>query len=289
MTYWATVATFGDGPVWPLEDPPWQTTDSRRSEYFTLLVTSIVAKSLVRSRGTDAQLARIGTVLSDLANEARVTRMHQPGDSAIGLHEPGLRMVLEESGDADAEAKARPQWTVSEFASLLLRRCVVVAGLLHDTEERVRLLRLADRVWDHIARRRFTDGDFRGLWDQPARVFESVPEYTGPSWYHTERVVQCLVAAAHLVSREPLVNDRLVSQAFDVLYEAEHLYDMELMRGSANVSLGLKDHLTEIRAKLERARAIARTRPAAAAAIGTSALEMLDALDAVRDSSNSVL
>ena len=81
LSYWSTVATFADGRVWPLEDPPWQTTDGQRSDYYTLLVTSIVVKDLVRRRGADAQLARIGAVLSDLANEGRVTRKFQPGDS----------------------------------------------------------------------------------------------------------------------------------------------------------------------------------------------------------------
>ncbi|WP_436527103.1 SCO2524 family protein [Actinoplanes sp. HUAS TT8] len=289
LTYWATVATFGDGSVWPLENPPWQTTDTRRSEYYTLLVTSIVAKDLVRRRGSDTQLGRIGAVLADLANEARVTRQHHSEDSAIRLHEPGLLVPLAVAADADDEPKSTPWWSVGEFSTLLLRQCLTVAALLTEPESRARMLRLADRVWDHIARRRFTDGEFRGLWDQPSQVFETVPEHAGPSWYHTERVVRGLVGAAGLVSQEPLVNDRLVGQAYDLLYEAEHLYDMELMRGSAGVSLGLKDHLTEIRTKLERARAIARTRPAVAVASASAALEMLGNLDAARDSSNTVL
>ncbi|MBW6438008.1 hypothetical protein KZ829_30180 [Actinoplanes hulinensis] len=289
LTYWATVATFGGGPVWPLEDPPWQTTDGLRSEYYTLLVTSIVVKDLVRKRGSDARLARIGSVLSDLANEARVTRKHRPGDSGVKLHSPGLRVSLEGSLEDSPDEKANAVWFVGEFASLLLQRCIAIAGLLSDVEERAVLLRLADRVWDHLARRRLTETGHRKLWDQPALVFDDLPEYESPSWYYTERVVAGLVSAANLLSEEPLVNDRLVVRAFDLLYEAEHLYDMELMRGSADASLEVMDVLTEIRAKLERARAIARTRPGAASALVNWVLMELDGLEAVRHSESTAI
>jgi hypothetical protein len=295
LTYWATVATFGDGPVWPLEDPPWQTTDAQRSEYYTLLVTSIVVKDLVRRRGSDAQLARIGAVLTDLSNEARVTRQHRPGDSGIRLHAPGLEVSLEEEPNGDEPAadpgdgKSKQLWVVGEFASLLLQRSIVIGGLLNDVEERARLLRLADRVWDHLSRRRLDSGVHARLWDQPSAVFEGLPLHSAPSWYYTERVIQCLISAANLLSEEPLVNDRLVTQAYDLLYEAEHLYDMELMKGSSGASLEVKDVLTEIRTKLERARSIARTRPGAAIALSSSMLTLLDKLDAVRDTDSTAV
>ncbi|MEV0897342.1 SCO2524 family protein [Actinoplanes sp. NPDC049802] len=288
LTYWATVATFGGGPVWPLEDPPWQTTDGLRSEYYTLLVTSIVVKDLVRKRGSDTRLARIGAVLADLANEARVTRKHRPGDSGIKLHSPGLRVSLEGSAEDSAD-DTTAIWFVGEFASLLLQRCIAIAGLLSDVEERARLLRLADRVWDHLSRRRLQESHHRRLWDQPTLVFEELPEYDKPSWYYTERVVAGLVSAANLLSEEPLVNDRLVVRAFDLLYEAEHLYDMELMRGSADASLEVMDVLTEIRAKLERSRSIARTRPGAASALVNWVLMELDGLEAVRHSESTAI
>ncbi|GAA1606140.1 SCO2524 family protein [Actinoplanes couchii] len=289
LTYWAKVATFGDGPTWPLEDPPWQTTDGLRSEYYTLLVTSIVVKDLVRKRGADARLARIGAVLGDLANEGRVTRQHRPGDSGIELHAPGLKVTLEGSEDDDPDSASTAIWRVSEFASLLLQRCIAIAGLLNDVEERARLLRLADRVWEHLARRRLTDNVHRRLWDQPSQVFESISEHDRPSWYYTERVVAGLVSAANMLNEEPLVNDRLVIRALDLLYEAEHLYDMELMRGSADASREVMDVLTEIRAKLERARNIARTRPGAACALTNWILMELDGLDDVRQSESTAI
>jgi hypothetical protein len=278
VSYWSTVATFGDGPVWPLEDPPWPITDGTRSDYYTLLVTSIVVKDLARRRGSDAQLARIGTVLADLANEARVTRRYQPGDSGVLLHAPGLSVTLVGSEQDDIESS----WSVTDIATLLLQRSVVIAGLLNDVEQRARLLGLADRIWDHLEGRRLRFGDNANLWDQPAGVFDGLPTVEGPCWYYTERVVQGLIGIANLLFEGPIVNERVVERTLDMLYEAEHLYDMERMRGSAEGSPEVENVLTDIRIKLSRARDIARSRPAAAGALVTSALASLDALDAVR-------
>ncbi|GAA4948613.1 SCO2524 family protein [Actinoplanes utahensis] len=287
LSYWATVATFGDGQVWPLEDPPWQTTDRLRSEYYTLLVTSIVVKDLERRRGADNLLARIGTVLADLANEGRVTRQSRDSDSGIRLHSPGLLVPLER-GDEDQpngkvkKGEVQPVWLVTEFASLLLQRAIVIAGLLTDVEQRAVLMRLADRIWDHLVRRRLTGPAHLNLWDQPSNVFEGISDFKEPSWYYTERVVQGLVSTANLLSREPLVNDRSVIRSYDLLYEAEHLYDMELMRGSSEASPRVKDTLTNIRSRLERARRIIAIRPGSAGALATGILQDLDGLDAVR-------
>ena len=288
LSYWSTVATFADGRVWPLEDPPWQTTDGQRSDYYTLLVTSIVVKDLVRRRGADAQLARIGAVLSDLANEGRVTRKFQPGDSGSSLHAPGLVVGLVEDENYSKE-EFRAAWFVSEFASLLLHRSVAIAGLLNDVEERAQLLRLADRIWDHLSLRRLGNGSAGRLWDQPANVFSDAPPFEMPSWYYTERVVQGLVSTANLLTREPIVNERVVERSSDLLYEAEHLYDMERMRGSAETSPRVENVLTEIRIMLERARATIRTRPGAAGALINAAMLALDELDAVRSNDSTAL
>jgi len=281
LSYWSTVATFGDGPVWPLEDPPWQTTDTQRSDYYTLLVTSIVVKDLVRRRGSDVRLARIGAVLADLANESRVTRRYQPGDSGIFLHAPGLVVNLVGS-EVDSDDGLGATWSVTEIASLLMQRCVVIAGLLNDVEQRARLLRLADRIWDHIDGRRLGVGPGAKLWDQPSGIFAGLATFKEPSWYYTERVVQGLISTANLLSEEPIVNERMVARTLDMLYEAEHLYDMERMRGSAEGSPGVENVLTEIRIRLTRAREIVRSRPAASASLVATALTSLDALDAAR-------
>jgi hypothetical protein len=151
------------------------------------------------------------------------------------------------------------------------------------------LLRLADRIWDHLILRRLGSDPVTRLWDQPANVFDDVAPFDMPSWYYTERVVQGLVSTANLLTREPIVNERVVERSSDLLYEAEHLYDMERMRGSAETSPKVENVLTEIRIKLERARATIRTRPGAAGALINAAMLALDELDAVRGNDSTVL
>jgi len=290
LTYWATLAMFDNGPEWPLERPPWRTIDNIPSDYHTLLVTSIAVKDLARKRGSDARLARIGVVLNRLADEARITRRYSPGDKGVRLHVPGLEVVLvahERSNVTDPS----PTWVVSEFAALLLQRSIVIAGLMSDVEQRAALLRLADRLWEHLALRRFTDeeaeGYHTGLWDQPARRFSGLDEHVDPSWYYTERVVQGLVSTANLLTSEPLVNQRVVDRSFDLLYEAEHLYDMELMRGSGEVGGEVQEALLKVRINLDRAREIAPTRPGTAGSLINRVLKDLDGLETARKNGNT--
>lgn len=205
LTYWSTVATFGPGPAWPLED-------GLSSAHHTLLMTSLVVKDLARRRGSDTRPARVGVILTGLADEGRITRTHRSGDSGVRLHAPGLTIVLGTPESPETPAL----WVAGEFAPLLLRHTIVVAGLLTDVDERVRLLRLADRIWDHLSRRRLG-----GLWDQPSGVFEDSDVHTEPSWHYTERVVQCLVSTANMLSGERLADEQLVRQARKMLSEAE--------------------------------------------------------------------
>jgi hypothetical protein len=290
LTYWATVAMFDNGPEWPLERPPWRTTDDIPNDYHTLLVTSIAVKDLVRKRGSDARLARIGVVLTRLADEARITRRYSPGDKGVRLHVPGLVVALEAQERSEA-ADPSPMWVVSEFASLLLQRSIVIAGLMNDVEQRAVLLRLADRLWDHLALRRFpsedAEGHHTGLWDQPARRFPGLERYDEPSWYYTERVVQGLVSTANLLISEPLVNQRVVDRTFDLLYEAEHLYDMELMRGSGDAGGEVLEALLKVRINLDRAREIAPMRPGTAGSLINRVLKDLDGLETARKNGNS--
>src|SRR5205807_1460449 len=62
--YWSTIARFGNGR-WPLEDMPWRTTDELESDYFTLLVTSIMTQDLIARRASDEDLSRVGRVLTE--------------------------------------------------------------------------------------------------------------------------------------------------------------------------------------------------------------------------------
>lgn len=276
--YWATVATFGDGTRWPLEDVPWKTTDSDESDYYTLLATSVAVKGLAQERGSDVQLSRIGAVLGELAQRARITRRPTLSDPrAQALHSPGVELTLEGS-EKYGDVKLR--WAVSEFSSLLLQRAIVIASLLRDVDQRERMLNLADRAWDHLAMRRMSDLQ---LWDQPSEVFAEIRKFTEPSWYHTERVVQALVSAAKLLSQPPLVDDELIEHAAALLAEAEHLYDMELMNGSEPSQRNdLGKELIKVQIQLTRGRSIYRSRPGTAVALASESLRILDTLSSAR-------
>jgi hypothetical protein len=279
-SYWATVATFGDGHRWPLEDIPWRTTDEDASDYYTLLVTSLAVKGLVMERGSDTELSRVGMVLTELANRARITRRPFDNDPSLALHSPGVQLSLigsEELGEG------RLTWTVSEFAALLLQRSTVIAGLLNDAEQRGRLLELADRVWEHLATRRLDVGRNRNLWDQPRKIFGQLTiNHEEPSWYYTERVVQGLVTTANMLSRPPLRSTRLSDMALDLLSEAEHLYDLELLTGGGEAGPRMRETLRIARVNLQRAREIVSDRPGTAATLASTVLITLDELAAAR-------
>jgi hypothetical protein len=304
-TYWATVATFGDGRRWPLEDIPWRTSDRTTSDYFTLQVTSLVVKGLERIRGSDADLARVGRVLATLAERARVTSKATADDPNLHLHFPGVRLRLRGSEDVGAEEKEdRPQliWSVPEFAALLLNRSAGIAALINDAEERSALLDLGDEVWDHLNRRRLDGGLGLGLWDQASRQFPDLDDanqnpswyYTGrvvsslvianqnPSWYYTERVVSSLVAVARVLALQPVRNERLTTQAMDLVREAEQLYDRELLGGGAEGGPQLREQLRLVELTLRRSREIVSTRPGTAVSLTMEVLRLLDRLAAAR-------
>ena len=279
QSYWSTIASFGTDR-WPLEDLPWRTTDEQESDYFSLLVSSMVVQDLVRRRGSDADLGRVGQVLEELANRGRITRRAVLDDPAVQLHAPGLRIRL---GGSEEAGEHSVGWLVSNFAPLLLKRTVQIVGLLSDTDLRSRLLRLADNVWDHLLVRRLNDGPGRDLWDEPGVAFEQIGiRHEKQSWYHTERVVECLVAAADVVGREPLPSTRLTDVAIDLLSEADHLFDRELLSGSGEAGPSMRAALQTVRANLWRAREILQDRPGSAAVLASEVLRDLDRLAAAR-------
>jgi hypothetical protein len=279
QTYWSTIASFGEGR-WPLEDIPWKTTDGAESDYFTLLVTSVMVQDLPGRRASDADLGRVASILGELANRARITRRAFEDDSAVDLHSPGVGVRLDGS-----EERGGPQlrWIASDFAPLLLRRAVRIARMMRDPEPRGRLVGLADRVWEHLETRRLAEGASRDLWDQPAGAFPGRGElYLAPSWYFTSRVVQCLVTAASLVSGRPLPTELLGEVADGLLSEAEHLYDQELLRGSTEAGPAMRATLQEVETSLRRARSLISDRPASAIVRVNEALLVLDRLAAAR-------
>jgi hypothetical protein len=280
QSYWSTIATFGSGR-WPLEDIPWRTTDRLESDYFSLLVSSIVVQDLVRRRAPDAALNRVGAVLAELSNRARITRRpFEKDDPALPMHSPGVRVELL---GRDGAEEVRLGWIVPDFAPLLLKRTVRIAGLMRETELRDALLNLADSVWDHLLSRRINREPGNDLWDQPGNVFSQIPPGSdAPSWYYTRRVVECLVTAAEVVSNPPLRNERLTELASDLLSEADHRFDQELLRGSTEAGPSMRTTLQGARANLRRAREILAEHPGTAVVLISEVLRDLDRLAAAR-------
>jgi hypothetical protein len=287
--YWVTVATFRSGDRWPLEDIPWRTTDGLHSDYFTLQVTSLAVQGLVNTRGTDADLIRIGNVLGELSNRARITRRPVDNDSAAQIHGIGVQVPLVNS---DLAGNSTLVWNVPEFAPLLLQRLIGIAGMLSDPRQRSVILESADRVWDHLEARRLPHDAPTGgnLWDRPEAIFPSLnpTEKDQPSWYFTERVVQALIVTANLLSRPPIRSEGLVRNAVDLLIEAEQLFDNERMRGTGEGGPTLRDQVKEIEVTLRRSREGLAERPGTAAALASNALLMLDELIAGRQNASGV-
>ena len=102
----------------------------------------------------------------------------------------------------------------------------------------------------------------RGLWDEPTQVFADspFPAYGVPSWYHTERVIEVLVAAAN-VTQSPTATSELIGHAQQLLAEAEHLFDQERLRGTNDTGEQMRESFQVVGAKLRRARELLRDRP----------------------------
>jgi hypothetical protein len=291
-SYWATVATFGDGRVWPLEDIPWRTTDGEESDYYTLQVTSLAVKGLTRQRGADAELMRIGLVLNELANRARITRRPVRGDSALGLHSPGFQLRLLYGKESRAAHHEDPTlvWTVNDFAPLLMQRMANLASLFGDAQERRTMLGMADGVWDHLLNRRLTENAGRNLWDYPTGAFADLSTRPDdlPSWYYTQRVVQALVVTANVLDQPPLRSERLTDFAVELLSEAEHLFDRALIHGAAS-GMSLAGTVKTIQANLRRAREVLDDRPGTAVVLASNVLNLLSEIAAAEQKANEVI
>lgn len=285
QTYWSTVARFGQAR-WPLEDVPWRTTDNLESDYFTLLVTTITVQDMTTRQASDAELSRVARVLDELAGRARVTRRTFTADQAVRVHTPGVVIPLEGS-DVKAGGPGEPAppltWVVFDFSPLLLKQAIRVAALMRDTDLRSQVLGLADTIWDHLDMRRHVVGPGERLWDQPGRIYQHLgtPE-EGPSWYFTERVVECLVTAANVVGSPPLRSDRLREITADMLAEADHILDQELLTVPAEPGPAMSAALQTVRASLRRAHESLHDRPGTSLALAGEVLRELDRLAAAR-------
>jgi hypothetical protein len=280
QSYWSRIARFGKGR-WPLEDLPWRTTDKVQSDYLSLLVTSIVVQDLIAKRGSDEDLSRVGQVLDDLASRSRITRRAFTGDPALMLHSPGESIDLLGSDLADGSML---RWVTSDLSPLLLQRTIRIVGLLGNPERRQRLLKLADDVWGHIELRRLRSDPGRDLWDQPMHAFPELGvRHELPSWYFTKRVVDSLVTAAKVISDPPVRSPMLADFAGDLLNEADHLFDQELLGSSSEGGPSMRAQLETLREKLRRARRILRDRPGTASILASEVLGTLDNLAAARE------
>jgi hypothetical protein len=280
--FWAKIATFGRGGRWPIEDVPWRTTDGRESDYYSVLLTSIVVEGAGSDRIVDVDVDRIGNLLEELANRGRVTRRPTENDPGVDLHIPGMRLRL--IGSEKVAEGPRLEWTVSSYSLLVLKRVLRVAELLGDSSARTRLLDLADLIWAHVESRRIEAANGRGLWDEPTQVFTrtTYPPYGKPSWYHTERVIEALVAAANVTQRAPTATDELIVIAKQLLAEAEYLFDRERLRGTNDTGEQMRESFQVVGAKLRRARELLRDRPGTASVLAGDVLRELDMVDAAR-------
>ncbi|SCL25852.1 SCO2524 family protein [Micromonospora inyonensis] len=280
--YWSTIATFGEDR-WPVEDMPWRTTDEEESDYYSLLVVSLVRRALVDRGAPDSDLARIARVLEDLADRGRIRRRPLAGDPALKLHHPGTWVALNGSELAGPDAPPLG-WRLGELGTLLLSRALALAAQVNDHRLRARLLRLADEAWRHLEQRRLRDGRGTGLWDEAANVYPTLPRRGSPSWYHTTRVVQCMGTAADLIRGEPPPGMMLSDVASELLVEAEDVFDEEQLRGSGEGGPALRDSLSRQAIGLRRARRLLPTRPGTAASLILDVLRELDKLAAARES-----
>jgi hypothetical protein len=279
QNYWTALARYGYGK-WPLEDIPWRTAGGEESDYTTLQVASVVVHGLMRYRGMGDMvlgddLTPLVDVLEELAARGGITRRPVAGSRAWELHDPGLLVPLPGS-----ERHGSPAGLLaSDYAPMLLKRMLQVAGLAQDLHQRDRMLSAADELMDHLWQRRMTRGPAAGLWDAPGLVYapHTAKSPTAPSWYLTERVVEVLVVAATTVNAPPARSPSLFATATELLREAEHLLAQEMMiRPVSGTSTdGL---LGQLEITLRRARDVVELLPGVACVRAQQALRELDDL-----------
>lgn len=224
-------------------------------------------------RATDDDLTRLVGVLEELAVRGRITRRATAGDPAIGVHFPGERLELVSVGAMDLGPKMA--WLVSDFAALLLKRTLRAAGLSRNIGARDRLVAVAEDALEHMWSRRIEEGDAAGLWDDPSRVFPGLPAADSPNWYMTERMIECLVMAARMVTRPPIISPALIDLAASQLAEADHLLSQYQLGAEGSA---IHSNLLNIEEMLARSRDLHRERPATALALVQRALRLLDQL-----------
>jgi hypothetical protein len=282
--FWAKIATFGGGGRWPIENLPWTATNGTESDYYALLLSSIVIED-VGERHVGADIERTGLLLGELANRGRITSRPTTDDPAVAMHVHGVLLRL--IGSEKVAEGPQLVWAVPSFTALLLKRLLRVAELLEQVPARARTLNLADMIWKHLELRRVTESHGRGLWDEPTQVFTEFPSTSEgwPSWHQTERVMEALVAAANLIESKPPAPQALVESATLLLSEAERLFDQERLRGTNDTGEQMRETFQVVGAKLVRARELligAHPRPGTVCVLASDVLRELDIIDSAR-------
>ncbi|MDX6739815.1 SCO2524 family protein [Actinocorallia sp. A-T 12471] len=281
--YWSAIATYGEGrggTRWPLQDIPWRTTDNRESEYFTLMVSSLAIqdRETNTARVLEEDLLRLTETLDELAQRGRITRRTTREDPGVIFHHPGLRLELTGSSDLDGGPTLR--WQLSDFSAVMLKNTLRLTALTQDIALRDRLVRFSEQLWEHLFQRRIKRGPGEGLWDDPGQLFGEIPErFEHPSWYITERVVECLTLASQVATKKSPQSGFLETLARDSLSEAESRLSYITLELTSRGTGDLHRGLTQARLDLEHAQRIIFDRPATAHAMASEVLRLLERLD----------
>ncbi|WP_323746492.1 SCO2524 family protein [Catenulispora pinisilvae] len=279
--YWSAVARF-DPERWPLEDIPWRTSDGEESDYYSLLVMSVLIQDLINRAATDADLIKAVGIIQELATRGRITRRMIDNDPAVALHHPGVRQGL---GGSEDLVGTRLALYTTDYAPLIIKRSLQAAQLTDNIEAREALLSVAEAAMDHLNERRLIrDNNPVELWDSLHHFpgLENI-SFDSPSWYLTERVVEALVATATAFEQEPPRSSRMYDHLLRLLHEADHVYNQELLRSNVNDRTNLRDRLQEIGEHIKRSRELRFRRTSTAIALAERALRLLDALEEARE------
>jgi hypothetical protein len=281
QSYWSTIARFVT-ERWPLEDIPWRTSDGEESDYFSLVVAAILVQDLVEKKSTD-DLERTVGVLDQLARRGRITSRPTAHDQATRLHYPGVQLRL--AGSEDIGGGPQLSWYVPDFATMMLKRALYAVRLAVDVTVRDQLMALAESTMDHIDARMLRGGPADGLWDDVGAVLDpgdaAPPER--PSWFLTERVMECLVVAHNTFSQVLSAPQSMINRAQELLREADDLLNRERLEVSEEDQSAKRTELDRIEQSLDRARLLWRQRPGTALSLSVRALEQLDALVNARE------
>ncbi|MFI7001142.1 SCO2524 family protein [Nocardia sp. NPDC050175] len=285
--YWSAMARFGEGD-WPLEDIPWRTSDGEESDYFSLCVSGLLIQDLIAREADDDDLTRATRIFDELARRGRITRRLTENDPARRLHVPGVLLRL--NGTEAIDDGPLLYWAVSDYAPMLLKRTLQAAQLSRTLSTRRQLLELAQSTMDHLELRAFQRIPAKGLWDDALRVFvepsptgEVVPPASDgpqePSWYFTERIIECLVVAESSYQNPPFRSPTSLTRALELLDEADHLLNQKFLELSERDNTPNRRALENIEKNLVRASRLVDERPATAFSLCVDALRELDGLE----------